>query len=387
MINYMRIKGKKTAFKSLTAKGCGLNVIIMTQTLEEVRALYNRPLLDLIYDAASAHRANHDHHEMQMCTLLSIKTGGCMEDCKYCSQSIHNNADLEKEILMKTDEVLAQARAAKESGSTRFCMGAAWPRVLDGRAFDRVCDMVRGVSEMGMEACCTLGMLTEDQAMKLKEAGLTAYNHNLDTSEEFYDKIITTRTYQDRLDTLANVAKAGISACCGGILGLGESEEDRISLLHTLSNLDPQPESVPINMLVPVEGTPLAKVAPLDIFEWIRCIAVARILMPKAMVRLSAGRLEISKEAQAMAFMAGANAIFTGEKLLTTANPEADFDMQLLDELGMKPRAPYKDGSVVTAQNNGQGGSASAETTARQGCGKPGGCGCAQRNNQQEQAA
>ena len=331
--------------------------------LEDVKELYQKPLLDLIYDAATVHRANHDHYEMQMCTLLSIKTGGCMEDCKYCSQSIHNNADLEKEILMKTDEVLEQARKAKEAGSTRFCMGAAWPRVLDGRAFDRVCDMVKGVSEMGMEACCTLGMLTEEQAVKLKEAGLTAYNHNLDTSEEYYEKIISTRTYQDRLDTLANVAKAGISACCGGILGMGETEEDRIKLLHTLSNLDPQPESVPINMLVAGKGTPLEDVETLDIFEWIRCIAVARILMPKSMVRLSAGRLEISKEAQAMAFMAGANAIFTGEKLLTTPNPEKDFDYELLGELGMKPRAPYKDGEPVTAQGGG--------------CGKPGGCGCA----------
>ncbi|MEM7651090.1 MAG: biotin synthase BioB [Pseudomonadota bacterium] len=322
----------------------------MTQILEEVRGLYNRPLLDLIYDAASVHRDHHDHHEMQMCTLLSIKTGGCMEDCKYCSQSIHNNADLEKEILMKTDEVLEQARKAKKAGSTRFCMGAAWPRVLDGRAFDRVCDMVKGVSDMGMEACCTLGMLSEEQALKLKEAGLTAYNHNLDTSEEYYKSIISTRTYQDRLDTLTNVAKAGISACCGGILGMGESEEDRIALLHTLSNLDPQPESVPINMLVPVAGTPLENVEALDIFEWIRCIAVARILMPKAMVRLSAGRLEISKEAQAMAFMAGANAIFTGEKLLTTPNPEKDFDYELLGELGMKPRAPYKDDEKISGK-------------------------------------
>ncbi len=334
--------------------------------LEDVKDLYKKPLLDLIYDAATVHRANHDHYEMQMCTLLSIKTGGCMEDCKYCSQSIHNNADLEKEILMKTDEVLEQARKAKEAGSTRFCMGAAWPRVLDGRAFDRVCDMVKGVSDMGMEACCTLGMLTEEQAVKLKEAGLTAYNHNLDTSEEYYEKIISTRTYQDRLDTLANVAKAGISACCGGILGMGETEDDRIKLLHTLSNLDPQPESVPINMLVPVKGTPLENVEMLDIFEWIRCIAVARILMPKSMVRLSAGRLEISKEAQAMAFMAGANAIFTGEKLLTTPNPEKDFDYELLGELGMKPREPYKDGS-----NTGN------AVAAQGGCGKPGGCGCA----------
>ena len=330
----------------------------MTYALEEVQALYQKPLLDLVFEAAGVHRANHDANEMQMCTLLSIKTGGCAEDCKYCSQSVHNNADLEKEILMKTDEVLAQAKAAKEAGSTRLCMGAAWPRVLDGRAFDRVSDMVKGVSDMGMEACVTLGMLTENQAVRLKEAGLTAYNHNLDTSEEFYDKIITTRKYQDRLDTLANVAKAGISACCGGILGLGESDEDRISLLHTLSNLNPQPESVPINMLVPVEGTPLADVETLDIFEWIRCIAVARILMPKAMVRLSAGRLEISKEAQAMAFMAGANAIFTGEKLLTTANPEKDADYGLLEELGIKPRAPYNDDV---------------------GCGKPGGCGCVEQ--------
>ncbi len=315
-------------------------------SLEEVRALYNRPLLDLVYEAAGVHRANHTANEMQMCTLLSIKTGGCAEDCGYCSQSIHNEAELDKEILMKTDNVLEQARKAKESGSTRFCMGAAWPKVMDGRAFDRVCEMVKGVTDMGMEACCTLGMLTEDQAFKLKEAGLTAYNHNLDTSREFYDKVISTRSYDDRLDTLKNVAKAGISACCGGILGLGESEEDRISLFQTLSNLNPQPESVPINMLVPVKGTPMENNKMLDIFEWIRCIAVARILMPKAMVRLSAGRLTISKEAQAMAFMAGANAIFTGEKLLTTPNPEKDADYGLLAELGIEPRKPFKDEKV-----------------------------------------
>ena len=311
--------------------------------LADVKTLYHKPLLDLVFEAAGVHRKHHDQNEMQLCTLLSIKTGGCVEDCKYCSQSIHNNATLDKELLLKTDEVLAQAKAAKDSGSTRFCMGAAWREVKDGRAFDRVLDMVRGVSEMGMEACCTLGMLTEEQAKKLKEAGLTAYNHNLDTSEEFYDKIITTRTYQDRLDTIENVAKAGISLCCGGILGLGESEDDRISLLHRLANLDPQPESVPINMLVPISGTPLEGQETLDIFEWIRCVAVARILMPKAMVRLSAGRLEISKEAQALAFLAGANAIFTGEKLLTTPNPEMDKDSGLLKELGLKPRAPYKE--------------------------------------------
>ncbi len=316
--------------------------------LEDVKALYARPLLDLVYEAATVHRENHKPDEMQMCTLLSIKTGGCSEDCGYCSQSLHNEAELDKEILMKTKDVLEQARKAKEAGSTRFCMGAAWPKVLDGRAFDRVCEMVEGVSSMGMEACVTLGMLSGDQAVRLKEAGLTAYNHNLDTSREFYDKVVTTRNYDDRLDTLKNVAKAGINACCGGILGLGESEEDRVSLLHTLSNLDPQPESVPINMLVPVEGTPMANNEILDIFEWIRCIAVARILMPKAMVRLSAGRLTISKEAQAMAFMAGANAIFTGEKLLTTPNPEKDADYGLLDELGIKPREPFKDDRFST---------------------------------------
>ena len=302
-----------------------------------------RALLDLVYEAASVHRAHHDPKDMQMCTLLSIKTGGCTEDCGYCSQSVHNDAPLEKEILMKTEDVLEQARKAKESGSTRFCMGAAWPRVLDGKAFDRVCDMVKGVTDMGLEACCTLGMLTESQAVRLKEAGLTAYNHNLDTSREFYDKVITTRTYDERLDTLRNVAKAGISACCGGILGMGESEQDRISLLHTLANLDPQPESVPINVLVPVTGTPLEGQQALDIFEWVRCIAVARILMPKAMVRLSAGRLTISKEAQALAFLAGANAIFTGEKLLTTPNPGKDADTALLAELGLQPRVPFKD--------------------------------------------
>lgn len=314
-----------------------------TWPLAAVKALYARPLLDLVYEAASVHRAHHDAGEMQMCTLLSIKTGGCTEDCGYCSQSVHNDAPLEKEILLKTEEVLENARKAKESGSTRFCMGAAWPRVLDGRAFERVLEMVRGVSGLGMESCVTLGMLTEEQALRLKDAGLTAYNHNLDTSEEFYDKVVTTRTYKDRLDTLANVAKAGISACCGGILGLGETEEDRISLLHTLANLDPQPESVPINMLVPVEGTPMENNAALDIFEWIRAIAVARILMPKAMVRLSAGRLTISKEAQALAFLAGANAIFTGEKLLTTPNPEKDADYALLDALGIRPRKPFKE--------------------------------------------
>lgn len=319
-------------------------------TLAEVKDLYNKPFLDLVFQASEVHRANHNPQEMQLCTLLSIKTGGCSEDCKYCSQSIYNSTDLEKEILLKTPDVLDAAKKAKDSGSTRFCMGAAWPRVLDGRAFDRVLDMVSGVKDLGLEVCCTLGMLTEEQAKRLKAAGLTAYNHNLDTSEAFYDQIITTRTYQDRLDTISHVARAGISLCCGGIVGMGESEDDRISLLFQLSILDPQPESVPINMLVPVEGTPLENAALLDIFEWIRCIAVARILMPKSMVRLSAGRLSISKEAQALAFLAGANAIFTGEKLLTTANPKADADYKLLEQLGIKPRQPYEANSTTNEQ-------------------------------------
>jgi biotin synthase len=310
----------------------------MTVALDHVKELYAKPLLDLVFEAASIQRDNHLAGEVQLCTLLSIKTGGCTEDCKYCSQSIHNQTVLQKESLLDVDAVLADAQRARASGSTRFCMGAAWPRVTDGRAFERVLEMVKGVRGMGLEACVTLGMLTEGQALRLKDAGLTAYNHNLDTSEEYYSKIITTRTYRDRMDTISNVAKAGISLCCGGILGMGESREDRIQLLHTLANLDPQPESVPINALVPVEGTPLGKTEPLDTFEWIRAIAVARILMPKAMVRLSAGRLSISREAQALAFMAGANAIFTGDKLLTTPNPAVDQDRQLMETLGLKAR-------------------------------------------------
>lgn len=310
----------------------------MVVTQEYVRDLYERPLLDLVFEAAQVHRKHHTAQEIQMCTLLSIKTGGCTEDCKYCSQSIHNKTLLEKELLLDVDTVLEQARTAKQSGSTRFCMGAAWPEVKDGRAFDRVIEMVKGVKSMGLEACVTLGMLTYDQAVKLKEAGLSAYNHNLDTSKDFYSNVITTRTYQDRLDTIANVAKAGISVCCGGILGMGETREDRVQLLYTLATLNPQPESVPINALVPVEGTPLENVKPLDVFEWIRAIAVARILMPKAMVRLSAGRLSISREAQALAFMAGANAMFTGEKLLTTPNPSNDDDHTLMGALGLVPR-------------------------------------------------
>jgi biotin synthase len=311
-------------------------------SLAAVSDLYDMPLLELVYRAAEVHRRYHDPREVQLCTLLSIKTGNCPEDCAYCPQSSRYETEVDPGRMMKTEEVLAAAREAKEAGSTRFCMGAAWREVTDGRAFDRVLEIVRGVRGMGLEACCTLGMLTEDQARRLAEAGLSAYNHNLDTSADYYGSIITTRTYEDRLQTIANVAKAGISVCCGGILGMGEAKLDRIKLLHTLANLEPQPESVPINALVPVEGTPLAGKPMLDSFDWIRAIAVARILLPRAMVRLSAGRLDIPREAQALAFLAGANSIFTGEKLLTTPNPEADFDHALLADLGLRGREPDK---------------------------------------------
>ena len=250
-------------------------------TEAEVASLYALPLLDLVYRAAEVHRRHHDAREIQMCTLASIKTGGCPEDCAYCPQSSRYDTPVDTGRMMKVDEVLEAAREARDAGSTRFCMGAAWREVNDGRAFDRVLDMVRGVRDLGLEACCTLGMLNADQAKRLAEAGLTAYNHNLDTSEDFYGEIITTRTYQERLETIANVAEAGIKVCCGGIVGLGESRADRVKLLHTLASLDPQPESVPINALVPVEGTPLANQGQLDIFEWIRAIAVARILLPQ----------------------------------------------------------------------------------------------------------
>jgi biotin synthase len=307
-------------------------------TLDAVAALYDAPLLELVFRAAETHRAHNDPREVQLCTLASIKTGGCPEDCAYCPQSSRYDTPVETQRMMQVDQVLADAKAARDRGATRFCMGAAWREAGEGRAFERVLDMVRGVRALGMEACCTLGMLNADQAQRLKEAGLTAYNHNLDTSEEFYDSIITTRTYRDRLETIQHVADAGISVCCGGILGLGEAKADRIKLLHTLASLDPQPESVPINALVPVDGTPLSDRAPLDPLEWVRAIAVARILLPRAKVRLSAGRLTIPPEAQALAFLAGANSIFTGEKLLTTPNPEADVDRALLDKLGLYSR-------------------------------------------------
>lgn len=306
-------------------------------TRDEIGSIYRLPLPELIFQAQLAHREFHRPDEVQMCRLLSIKTGGCSEDCSYCSQSAHYKTEVKREPLMNPDEVLKAARRAKAEGSTRFCMGAAWRQVNDGKEFDSVLEMVRGVAALDLEVCCTLGMLTESQAVRLKEAGLAAYNHNLDTSPEFYGDIITTRTYEDRLRTLAHVRKAGITVCCGGILGMGENEDDRIGLLEQLARLDPHPESVPVNMLVRSEGTPLAEADKLDPLIMVRTIATARILMPASMVRLAAGRRQMSPEAVALCFLAGANSIFTGEKLLTTPNPDFDEDARLFENLGMRP--------------------------------------------------
>ncbi len=311
-------------------------------TIAEVEQIYNTPLMELIYRAATVHREYNDTGEVQVCTLLSIKTGGCSEDCAYCPQAARYNTGVNVQALMKKEEVLEYARKAKEAGSTRFCMGAAWREVRNNRDFDHVLDMVKGVNEMGMEVCCTLGMLTEEQAHKLAEAGLYAYNHNLDTSAEYYGDIITTRTYDDRLQTLDNVRKAGVSVCCGGIVGLGETHEDRIKMLHTLATLPEHPESVPVNALVPVKGTPLEHNAKVNVWEMVKMIATARILMPKAMVRLSAGRTSMSIADQTLCFMAGANSIFAGEKLLTTPNPTFEEDMQMFQMLGLKPREAFK---------------------------------------------
>jgi biotin synthase len=314
-------------------------------TKEEIYDIYNMPLLELVFRAAELHRKYNDTAEVQVCTLLSIKTGGCSEDCAYCPQAARYNTGIDVQALMKKDEVLAYAQKAKEAGSTRFCMGAAWREVRDNRDFDRVLDMVKGVNEMGMEVCCTLGMLTEDQAQKLADAGLYAYNHNLDTSKEHYGEIITTRTYEDRLETLENVRKAGVTVCCGGIIGLGETHEDRIGMLHTLATMPEHPESVPINSLVAIPGTPLEHNSKVDVWDMVRMIATARILMPKTMVRLSAGRTEMSISDQALCFMAGANSIFAGDKLLTTPNPSFDEDHQMFQLLGLQPRKAFKEES------------------------------------------
>jgi len=312
-------------------------------TIEDINEIYNQPLLELVHRAATVHRQYNDTGEVQVCTLLSIKTGGCSEDCAYCPQAARYNTGVTVQALMKKDEVLEYARKAKDAGSTRFCMGAAWREVRDNRDFDRVLEMVKGVNEMGMEVCCTLGMLTEYQAERLAEAGLYAYNHNLDTSSEYYNEIITTRTYDDRLKTLDNVRKAGVTVCCGGIIGLGEKHDDRIRMLYTLSTLPEHPESVPINALVPIQGTPLANQPRVDIWDMVRMIATARILMPATMVRLSAGRAQMSVAEQAFCFMAGANSIFAGEKLLTTPNPTFDEDMQMFDLLGLTARKAFKE--------------------------------------------
>ncbi len=311
-------------------------------TSEEIEAIYDQPFLDLLYQAQSVHRQHFKAGEVQKSTLLSIKTGGCPEDCAYCPQAARYATGLEREKLLPLTEVMEKARLAKESGSTRFCLGAAWREVKDGPEFDQVIKMVEEVSQLGMETCCTLGMLSDSQAKKLADAGLDYYNHNLDTSPEFYDQIITTRTYDDRLKTLERVRQSGIKVCCGGIVGLGESKQDRIHFLQALANQNPHPESVPINKLVAVEGTPLAKQAEIATLEWVRTIATARILMPKSVIRLSAGRTSLSDEAQALAFFAGANSIFAGEKLLTTPNPAQDVDAGLFAKLGLQemPLAP-----------------------------------------------
>jgi biotin synthase len=309
-------------------------------TKEEVRALYDRPLLPLLDEARKVHLQHHPDNEIQLCTLLSVKTGGCPEDCSYCPQSSKYETNVGAEKMLDVEHVIASARRAKELGSTRFCMGAAWREVKDGPAFDRVLSMVRGVKDLGLEACVTLGMLDENQAKKLADAGLDAYNHNLDTSRENYRSIIRTRTFDDRLKTLENVRKAGITVCSGGIIGMGESDDDRCEMLRTLANLEPQPESVPVNALVPVEGTPLADRPPVDPFDLVRMIAVARILMPKSRVRLSAGRESLTREAQMLCLMAGANSIFFGEKLLTTPNPDEAEDLAFLRDAGLATLAP-----------------------------------------------
>ena len=320
-------------------------------SIEEITNIYNTPLLDLIFRAASVHREYNETGEVQVCTLLSIKTGGCPEDCAYCPQAARYNTGVNVQALMQKKEVLEYAAKAYAAGSTRFCMGAAWREVRDNKDFDRVLEMVKGVNELGMEVCCTLGMLNEDQAKKLADAGLHAYNHNLDTSPEYYNEIITTRTYNDRLSTLDNVRKAGVTVCCGGIIGLGETHEDRIGMLHTLVTMPKHPDSVPINALVRVKGTPLENNAKIDTWDMVRMIATARILMPATMVRLSAGRTEMSQAEQALCFMAGANSIFAGDKLLTTPNPSFEEDNQMFELLGLKPRVAFKDEKEMAGIN------------------------------------
>ena len=308
-------------------------------SLDELRQLHDLPIPELIFQAQNVHRQHHDPTKVQLCQLLSIKTGACPEDCAYCPQSARFKTHVEPERLLDVDTVLDAARSAAAGGASRFCMGAAWRRAKDGGDFEQVLEMVRGVRDLGLEACCTLGMLDDGQAERLAEAGLTAYNHNLDTGPEYYGEIITTRTYEDRLETLKRVREAGILVCSGGILGMGETVEHRLSMLQVLASMEPPPESVPINALVPVEGTPLGEQPPVPALEMVRMIATTRIVLPRSRVRLSAGRTQMSDETQALCFLAGANSIFCGDTLLTTPNPGESKDRQLLDRLGMEPEA------------------------------------------------
>ena len=310
-------------------------------TKEEILAIYHKPFMDLMYEAATVHRKHHDPNVVQVSTLLSIKTGGCPEDCGYCPQAARYHTDIEGNDLMSVTQVKAQALRAKAAGSSRVCMGAAWRNVKDGPEFDQVLEMVRTINKLDMEVCCTLGMLTENQALRLAEAGLYAYNHNLDTSEEYYKEVISTRGFEDRLKTIENVRKTNVTVCSGGIIGMGESVEDRAGMLVALARLNPQPESVPINALVAVEGTPLEDQKPVEIWEMIRMVATTRIVMPETQVRLSAGRTEMSREGQAMCFFAGANSIFAGDKLLTTPNPDVNEDMKMFETLGLQPQKPF----------------------------------------------
>jgi biotin synthase len=310
-------------------------------TKDEILAIYNKPLMDLLYEAATVHRAHHDPNVVQVSTLLSIKTGGCSEDCGYCSQAKRYQTSIETNDLMSVNEVKEKALAAKSNGSSRVCMGAAWRNVKDGEEFDQVLEMVRTINKMDMEVCCTLGMITENQAQRLSEAGLYAYNHNLDTSEEYYKKVISTRGFEDRLQTIENVRKTNITVCSGGIIGMGESIEDRAGMLVALSTLEPQPESTPINALVPVEGTPLEEEKLVEIWEMIRMVATTRIVMPETQVRLSAGRVNMSREGQAMCFLAGANSIFSGNKLLTTPNNDSDEDAKMFELLGIQNQKAF----------------------------------------------
>lgn len=327
----------------------------MQYTTEQILEIYHKPFFELLYEAASVHRQHHDPQKIQISSLISVKTGGCPEDCGYCPQAARYHTEVKIHELLPVDKVKAQALRAKSNGISRVCLGAAWRNVKDGPEFDQVLDMVREVTKLDMEVCCTLGMLTENQAKRLEEAGLYAYNHNIDSSEDYYKEIISTRAFEDRLETINNVRKTSITLCSGGIIGMGESVEDRCNMLKVLANMTPQPESVPINALVPVEGTPLEEEKPVDIFEFVRMIATTRILLPKTQVRLSAGRTEFSLEGQAMCFFAGANSIFAGDKLLTTPNPDVHEDHKLMKLLGMTSQMPFEKHpkrAVVEAENS-----------------------------------